>query len=159
MLAPDHRCATERDGASHHGAEVLRILDTVERDPEQRGLAEQTSDGGELELRCEGDGALMHPALAHAIEDGPAHALDLQSLIGCVPRQGFEARLIPTLHDHSRERRAMAPHGLAHGLQTDDQPASARVRWLLVRHGALRNLRRRWGGQGRSSSYAMKPQN
>ena len=98
-------------------AEVLRILNGVEREGRERQIGEQRLGRYELELRRPGDRSLVGDATAHSVELGSGDALDLRnSLIACEPGQGLELRARAIIDGNAEQRASMDSNCLAHGL-------------------------------------------
>src|SRR6516162_1762061 len=112
MLRPKHGARAERDGAANGGAEVLRILDLVERQKERRRLDGEIGERMEAELGRHRDDPLVARAGGAAIELRARRGCDFDALVARETRERFELRMIALLDQYALDPLSVRAHGL-----------------------------------------------
>ena len=123
MLAPDHCGRANADRAPHHGAEVLRVLDSIEGNGDQVGVCEQLAELVQREGRCKRERTLMLDTPRQLIEPTTVHALDRADTL--ITREALErCHLWAAIRGYQQLEDLTAPrsHALAYRLQAEHHP-------------------------------------
>jgi hypothetical protein len=121
MLAPDYGRIRYADGRPDDGAEILRVLNAIQRQRQERRLRKELVQRAQREFRPKSGDALVLRSVRPAVELGAAHALNFgHALIRCKPRQRIERRAFLVFDGDSLQGVAMYADRLADRLKTHD---------------------------------------
>src|SRR5260370_1729461 len=137
MLGPDDRDCAHCNRRASHSAEVLRILDLIERD-DQGSLAEhEVSDGRNVQLRRKRNRPLMADTTSEAVEVGARDTLDRRAMVDSKPNKRRHRRDFARIgfYENSSQLWAVSTNRLAHWLEAADHALMQHGRRCAARAG------------------------